>query len=341
MEKLYKRFEVLVIKLKLRMRTEKFLVARIKLTFFYSLTSMIILVGSSLILYHTLLSNLSESILESVDDPDTALTILNSTQGILQNRFITVDSIILFFVIIIGFFITQKTLKPIKDSMEKQKRFVADASHELRTPVTIIISGIEVALRNKNLDFLTARKTLENTLVEMNELSQLSRTLLDISKYHKSKKVDYVPIAIDEVIQSVAIKINILALEKGITINSALQFHEFVLGSTSELERVFYNILTNAITHTEKGGMIHIADSVSLNTYIITITDTGSGIEKDILRKIFDPFFRGDTSRSSHGAGLGLTITQKIIESHNGTINVKSEKNIGTNFTVTLPITSR
>ena len=254
MEKLYKRFEVLVIKLKLRMRTEKFLVARIKLTFFYSLTSMIILVGSSLILYHTLLSNLSESILESVDDPDTALTILNSTQGILQNRFITVDSIILFFVIIIGFFITQKTLKPIKDSMEKQKRFVADASHELRTPVTIIISGIEVALRNKNLDFLTARKTLENTLVEMNELSQLSRTLLDISKYHKSKKVDYVPIAIDEVIQSVAIKINILALEKGITINSALQFHEFVLGSTSELERVFYNILTNAITHTEKGG---------------------------------------------------------------------------------------
>jgi two-component system sensor histidine kinase CiaH len=337
MEKLSRQFAAWATRLK----ADEFFIARLKLTFFYSLTAVVILGGSSLILYKLLLSNLTDSIEEGIADPGVSHAILDRTQDILQNRFILVNTIIVFFVIIIGFLLTRKTLKPIKESMERQKRFVADASHELRTPVAIAISGIEVALRNKSLDFNSAKKTLENTLVEMREFSQLSNTLLDISKYDTNRKIEYADTPIDEVIRSIASKMSQFASDKGVMIETNVHSSVLIKGNKTELDRVFYNILNNAIVHTPQGGRIVISDSISSHTYAVTITDTGSGISKDILDKIFDPFFRGDISRSTEGAGLGLTITKKIVENHSGTITIKSQAGKGTTVIVTLPLSSQ
>ena len=207
MEKLYKQFVEWVTKWKANQKVDEFFIARIRLTFYYSLTAIVILGISSILLYNTILSNLTQSISDNIFlDRNIAEVIIDKAQDILLNRFLTINIIIIFFIIILGFLVTEKTLKPIKVNMQKQKRFIADASHELRTPIAVVISGLEVNLDNKKLDFISAKKTLENTLEEMREFSKLSNDLLDLSKYDTSKQGEYKVIYISELVKSIVEK---------------------------------------------------------------------------------------------------------------------------------------
>lgn len=339
MEKLYKQLEELVIKWKADRKNDEFFAARLRLTFYYSITAIVILGSASITLYNTILSNFSQSILEEgILDPRISQVLIDRAQNILLNRFLTIDSIIIFFIIILGFFLTYKTLEPIKSNMQKQKRFIADASHELRTPIAVIISGLEVNLNNKKLDLVGAKKSLESTLEEIRELSKLSNNLLDISKYDAPNKIEYRPFKIDELIKSIVEKNKNLAQNKNINIQTNIKSLAFVNGNNIELGRVFYNILDNAIKYTLVNGNITISDKIVSNNYQLTVADSGVGISKNILDKIFDPFFRGDKSRTTDGAGLGLTLSKKIIENHGGTISIKSREGGGTNAIISLPV---
>jgi two-component system sensor histidine kinase CiaH len=338
MEKLYKQFAELVIKWKVKVKNDEFLKARIKLTFFYSLTATIILAGASFLLYKVLLVNLYESLKVDLVNPIIAHRILDRAQDILQVRFIVIDILILAVIVFFGFLLTHKTLGPIKMNTQKQKRFIADASHELRTPVAVVISGLEVALRKKDLDINTAREVLEKSLVEMREFSNLSNHLLDISKYDNNKDALNQKIIVLELLKDILSKIEPLALSKKIKIEVKLENKVLVQGNSFELKRVFYNIIHNAITHTKAEGTITVFDDVVRNNYMIYIKDTGIGISKDMLEKVFDPFFQGDVSRSTTGAGLGLTLAKKIVENHKGTIKIESEIGKGTKVIVSLPI---
>ncbi len=340
MEKSFKQLEEWAIKWKASHKVDEFFVARLRLTFYYTLTAVVILGISSLALYNTILSNLSQSIRENELNPFIYRVIMDRAQDILLRRFLTIDIVLVFFIVILGFFITQKTLKPIKSNMEKQKRFIADASHELRTPTAVIISGLEVALRNKKLDFVSAKKTLENTLDEMHELSLLSNNLLDISKYDTPITFERESVDIHELINNIVEKNKNLAKIKDIDIELKLTKEAKIKGNRMELSRVFYNVLDNAIKYTKTFGKITISDKTSTNRYIVSIEDTGTGIPKDILDKIFDPFFRGDIARNTNGAGLGLTMAKKIIENHKGTISIKSLENKGTTVIISLPTSS-
>ncbi len=325
-------------------RIDEFFRARLKLTAYYSLTAIIILGGSSILLYNTILLNLSDSIKESVRDPLVAKIVEDRAQDILLSRFLTIDLVLIFVIVIFGFLLTYKVLEPIKVNLEKQKRFIADASHELRTPVAVVISGLEVNLNNKNLNLEGAKKTLESTLEEMREFSKLSNSLLDISTYDLPIKVTYEKISINELINSIVEKNRSLGEFKNIKIESKIENKATVLGNKIELGRVFSNILDNAIKYTENGGRILLQDKIVGEKYVLNIIDTGIGINKYVIDKIFDPFFREDSSRGTSGAGLGLTLAKKIIENHKGAISIKSEtkdiQNKGTNVTVTLPISS-
>ncbi len=340
MQKSYKQFVESVTKWKVNNKIDEFFVARLRLTFYYSITAIVILGGSSIMLYNTILSNLSTSIFENIPDPDIAQVIVDRAQDILLNRFLTIDALLIFFIIILGFLLTYKTLEPIKLNMQKQKRFIADASHELRTPIAVVISGLEVNLNNKKLDLVSAKKTLENTLDEMREFSKLSNSLLDISKYGTTVQMEYELISIGELVRSIVEKNKNLAQVKEIKIETNLESLANIFGNKIDLGRVFYNILDNAIKYTEPNGTISISDKIVSHKYVLTISDTGYGISKEIIEKIFDPFFRGDASRNTDGAGLGLTLSKKIIENHKGTISIKSHENKGTNVIISLPISS-
>ena len=341
MQKLYKQFVEWVTRWEVNNKIDEFFTARLGLTFYYLITAIIILGGSSIITYNVILANFTQSILERGFDPDISMAIITDAQAILLNRFLTIDSIIILFTVVVAFLLTNKTLKPIRISMEKQKRFIGDASHELRTPTAVIISGLEVALSNKKLDFPLAKKTLESTLDEMREFSKLSNYLLDISRYDARIKIGYESVDINELVKSILEKSKNLASIKGINIEiKMIESATIVKGSEVELRRLFYNILDNAIKYTPAGGTISASDKISLGKYVLTISDSGIGIAKDIIDKIFDPFFRGDAARSTEGAGLGLTLSKKIVENHKGTISIKSEVNKGTSVIISLPVSS-
>lgn len=321
-------------------KLDEFFIARLRLTFYYTVTAILILGVFSIVLYNTIISNLTQSIRENIFlDPRLGQALIDRAKDILFSRLITIDVLIIFVIIIFGFLLTYKILQPIKSNMQKQKRFIADASHELRTPIAVVISGLEVNLENKNLDLVGAKKTLENTLEEMREFSKLSNNLLDLSKYD-SMDIKHELVNVTELIKSIVEKNQSLAQVKNINIKANLQFSATVEGNEIELSRVFFNILDNAIKYTPQNGAINIADKITSQTYSVTISDTGVGIEKELLGKIFDPFFRADSSRSTEGAGLGLTLSKKIIENHKGTISIKSESGKGTNVIIRLPIAS-
>ncbi len=340
MEKLYKQLEGLVTKWKQPFSPDEFFIARFKLIVFYSLTTIVILGATSWALYRSILGNFAESIVETVPDPRVAHIIFDRTEDILKDRFITIDSLIIIIVVIISFFLTRETLKPIKENMEKQKRFIADASHDLRTPVAVVISGLEVALRNKHLNLDSARTSLQDTLLEMKDFSKLTNYLLDISKYDVKSKDFFEILVLKDLLTKVAKKIEPLVLKNDVKLNVHINTTVSIFGNSIELERVFFNILSNAIFHTPQGGEISIRDMEERKTCAVTIEDTGEGISKANINKVFDPFFRGDPSRNVEGAGLGLTLAKKIIENHKGNIKIKSELGKGTIVIVTLPVSS-
>ena len=341
-QKLYKQFAEWVTKWQINLRIDEFFQARLGLTFYYLVTAIIILGGSSIITYNAILSNITQSILERGFNPSVSQAILADTQSILINRFVTIDSLIILSTVIIGFFLTNETLKPIKSNMLKQKRFIADASHELRTPIAVVISGIEVALSNKKLDFPLAKKTLEETLKEMIEFSKLSNTLLEISTSTRLPHTRHAPIRIDELIKSISEKYKNVARSKMIGIETQIEPKgATVEGNEIEFTRVFYNILDNAVKYTPQNGTIKISGEVNINNYLITVSDTGGGISEENIDRIFEPFFRGDAARTTtNGSGLGLTLVKKIVEDHKGTISIKSRINKGTSVIVSIPLSS-
>jgi signal transduction histidine kinase len=142
---------------------------------------------------------------------------------------------------------------------------------------------------------------------------------------------------ISELVNTVVGKMQNLATLKNINLTFTQNLDTKILGNKMELERVLYNIINNAITHT-KVGQITLTEKLGNNKYVLEIVDTGTGIPKEILTKIFDPFFRGETSRTTSGAGLGLTLVKKIVENHNGKIKIESEISRGTKVIITLPL---
>lgn len=336
-----------------------FFSVRLRLTLYYALFTAVIIGGFSIILYQTLLTNFAETLKDTAPglNPHIFRAIIDRAHLILVNRLFIADIIILLFATVLGYLLTHRTLKPMRDSMQKQKRFIADASHELRTPIAVVISGLEVALRNKNLGIDDAKKTLTDTLDEMKEFSLLTNQLLDLSKTESSEAAAHAtrkPINIAELVRTTSEKMKKLADEK--EINFTMHIKEEtpepvrVLGNDVELSRVFYNIIHNAISYTPNKGSITVEGHISLGKYVVTITDTGIGIPSKILGKIFEPFFQGDASRNESkndqdqktgsGAGLGLPIAKKIVESHSGSIVIKSKEHGGTKAVISLPLSS-
>jgi two-component system sensor histidine kinase CiaH len=335
-----------------KLKGDGIFIVRLRLTLYYTLFTAIIIGGFSVILHQTLLDNFAETLKDTAIglNPVIFKAVVDRAQVMLANRLLIADIIILCSATILGFLLTQRTLKPLRDSMYRQKRFIADASHELRTPIAVVISGLEVALRNRNLTLEDSKASLSDALEEMKGFSALTNNLLDLSKRDLSNSNDvqdrsqYRQIDIAELVHMTASKMKKLADEKSINFQISIKrdIHVTVQGNETELARVFYNIIHNAISYTPVQGTIIVEGHISLGKYVVTVTDSGMGIPSNMLDKIFEPFFQGDASRTNEkgGAGLGLPIAKQITESHDGSIVIKSKEHYGTKAVVSLPLSS-
>lgn len=343
MEKLFRQLEGWVIKFSSKLEKDAFLKARIRLTLIYTAVAGFILGIFSFMLYRSLVAQLYDSIQDKIFDPHLRRMFLDRAQDIIQSRIIFDDTILLFCVLVFGFIITKWTLKPIKESMDKQKRFIADASHELRTPIAILKTQVEVAMRKKQISNVESQEILREVLSEVNVPASLANNLLNISKQTSEiSKREFRRISINKILSDSILKMSVIAEEKKIVlINNILKDEVYINGDPVMLTQLFFNILNNAISYTQAGGMVTISSTIKHNSILINIVDTGKGIAPEKIPFIFEPFYRSlDSDTNQDGAGLGLTIAKSIVDVHGGEISIKSEINKGVNVEIILPLTS-
>jgi len=238
------------------------------------------------------------------------------------------------------------TLNEMMGRLEKSfaalRRFTADASHELKTPLAVLRADVERAMseRTSVSDRMVA---LEESLQETTRMADLVDSLLTLARADEGRSdLHREPVQLEPIVRDVFETTSILGEPAGLAVAMSDLQPALVLGDTTRLRQLFLNLCTNAIKYTPRGGSVEISLARHGRTAAFTVRDSGIGISAADLPHVFERFFRADQARSRSaergGFGLGLAISQWIAEAHGGTISVRSRLGRGTTFTVTLPI---
>lgn len=224
------------------------------------------------------------------------------------------------------------------DNMRKE--FVANVSHELKTPLTSIKSYAETLLDGALEDEETARNFLQVIYSESNRMDRLVKDLLLLSKHDSGIKLNLTRISPINLINSVLARMRMSAKEKNQQLSLVvLEKAPDVNGDEDRLEQLLFNIIGNALKYTPENGVITVYVGKSDTNAYIKVVDTGIGIPEKDLERIFERFYRVDKARSRQmgGTGLGLSIASEIAKAHGGTIKAESQPNKGTTITIFLP----
>ncbi len=236
-------------------------------------------------------------------------------------------------------------IERLEKAFTRQRRFVADASHELRTPVAAIRSMTDVVLAQSGpVESEEYVSVLRDVNAEADRLGHLISDLLALARTDENQVLlERELVRLDLLAADVAATTEPLAAERGITIEVLAQQPVTVLGDEVRLIRVIMNLIDNAVTYTNAGGKVTLEVVVKYNNAYLIVRDTGIGIAKEHLDHIFERFYRVDPARSraAGGTGLGLAITEWIVRAHGGRITVESEVGQGTTFTIVLPIAAQ
>ncbi|WP_238654752.1 two-component system histidine kinase PnpS [Paenibacillus piscarius] len=227
-----------------------------------------------------------------------------------------------------------------------RSEFVANVSHELKTPVAAVKGFAETLLGGGVTDEKTARSFLQIIYDENERLNRLIGDILELSKIESKRvQLECSPVHLIEFFDSVLETLSKVAEKKKITLSSEVPEELFIEGDEDKLRQIFMNLLSNAINYTQDGGNVRVTVSNlqkpdGTESVRFTVSDTGMGIPRKDLPRIFERFYRVDKarSRSSGGTGLGLSIVKHLVELHRGTITVESDLGIGSSFILELPL---
>ena len=247
----------------------------------------------------------------------------------------------------------------LDQSFRQIKQFSSDASHELKTPLTILKGEVEVMLRKERTS-QEYQQTLKSNLEEINRMSQIVEDLLLLSRADTGEiRVNREDINLTEILAEVVAQMDLMARSKKLHLSASNHHQEIhIFGDALRIRELFINLIENGIKYTEEGGSIHITLQEEYPPPVrnqsdrlegerekfvrIIVSDTGIGIAKEDRERIFNRFFRVDKARSREqgGSGLGLSICKWIVEAHQGEIKVESELGKGSSFIVRLPLSS-
>ncbi|HBH60183.1 MAG TPA: histidine kinase [Nitrospiraceae bacterium] len=230
-------------------------------------------------------------------------------------------------------------LDRLQKAFDSEKRLIADASHELKTPLSVIKTRCDILLQKDRSveEYTRSLHIIKSTSDTMRRLidDMLSLARLDSGVLSSA---DFTTIPLNDCLKQSVKLAEVLAEKGGINIQTSLAEDVYVSGNLNTLTEAFLNIIENAIKYNRPGGSVNIAVSKKGGRVGIRIEDNGTGIEKNDKEKIFDRFYRGRASRNMEGTGLGLSIASAIIKAHSGEINVRSEVSKGSCFDIILPI---
>ncbi len=245
-------------------------------------------------------------------------------------------------IVLIGFgsiYLTQETLNPMKQGMNRIKKITCDVSHHLRTPLTRISIATEILLSKKDKIQPDEVKKLNIINTATDQLKKLVEEVLFLVRADIPSNVRE-RVSLNALFQDLMEQFEPLALAKGIDLRTQLSSRIFVKGDNVKLTRLFANLLENAVQYTESGGRVFFSMRLSQGKVIISVQDTGIGITSEDLPFIFQGFWRSELARSVYpeGFGLGLTTAYAIVQQHQGEITVDSHGKAGTSIKVKLPL---
>lgn len=230
-------------------------------------------------------------------------------------------------------------LNRLQQAFEAEKRLISDASHELKTPVSVIKTHCDVMLQKErsNEELVETLKTIKTVSENMGKLIKelLSLTRLDSGILSPA---NFKKISLNECVLQAIQLTKPLAERKNVSVKTLLVNDINIIGDKDRLTEAFLNMIENAVNYNKDNGTVEIETAIKNNKVNISIKDTGIGIKKEDLDRIFERFYRTDASRSVEGTGLGLSIAKAILEAHGGMIKAESEFGKGSCFTITLPL---
>jgi two-component system, OmpR family, sensor histidine kinase CiaH len=313
--------------------------AALKLALWHSLGIFVILTISSVLIITIYSSTGIRSSLQSMPEPEHSELSFYELQENLIEVVVVVDIVTLLVGMIFSYLDARRTLRPLEIMYQKQEQFMGDVAHELRTPLTVMKAGTEALLRQKR-DTETYVGYLTDAHEEINRMTNMVNNLLFLLKHKEVGKSAKTSVDLGEIVaRQVRTFLPYAELQK-VTLTLNKDPNILVSGVSESLYRLVQNLLKNAIDYNVIGGKVAVTLNQVASNVVLTVADTGVGIDSVDQSKIFDRFYRGDQSRtatSQTGSGLGLSIVKTIIEEHQGTIDILSKKGEGTTILVTFP----
>ncbi len=257
---------------------------------------------------------------------DNVLIVINTTNINIKLKRILYASVFIFIIseiliVLICLLLTDWITKPASEALKKQKEFIADASHELKTPLAVIMASSDSLKVNKD-----NIKYLDNIKFETDRMNKLISSLLELSKLENTKELEMKEENLSKIVEKIALTFEAIAYEESITIETDIESNINYKCNKEEIEKVISILIDNAIKHSNKNTNIDVYLYKIRNNICIKVINTGEGIKPGEEELIFERFYRSDKSRNreSNRYGLGLAIAKNIINLHNGTIKAYS-----------------
>ena len=235
--------------------------------------------------------------------------------------------------------VLNSTFARLETAFTQQQQFTADAAHELRTPVSVILTQTQTALSRERYA-AEYRETVEACERSAQRMRRLIESLLELARLDAGQEtMKRLQFNLAEMVNECADQLKPIASQRNVKILKELAPVEFT-GDTERLAQVITNLLVNAIQYNRPDGEVRVKLEAQPGLAVLTVSDTGPGISAEDRPHVFERFYRGDKSRtaSNGNAGLGLAISKAIVEAHGGTISISSQPGTGTTFTVILPL---
>ncbi len=339
-------------------KTSAFTRAVWKLTGFYSLGVLLILVVFNVLVYALFVNELhierdpqgvfaislktddgAEELEVPIDRPPEGLPHEEVAQQIrtrlIETLFIVCLTLLLA-VFIIAYVWSRKTLRPIEEAYQRERRFVADAAHELRTPLAVMKAGAEVALAREQTGE-AYKKIIADMLGEVERLTTMSNNLLFLARNEHGGETKKTRLDFSLLVTRTCELMKPYASAKEITISETIVPGVMLVGYESDLSRMLMNVLKNAVDYNKPEGSVTVTLSSAGGAVELSVADTGVGIAPADLPHVFDRFFKASAARSQNesGTGLGLSLVQEIVKEHGGSVSIDSAPGSGTTVRIT------
>ena len=242
--------------------------------------------------------------------------------------------------IALSYFLASVAIKPVKETWEGQKRFIADASHDMKTPLTVILANTEIIKTHAGTE--ESKKWLSSTKAEAERMKRLVDSMLELSSTEFSdERVVLSEINFSEITERTVLQMEAVAFDKSTYVESNIAKGVIIKGNEDRLSRLLHILIDNGIKYANKDSTLRVSLVKGKRFAKLTVTNEGSYINEDDIPRLFERFYRGDKARSGGGFGLGLAIAKNLTESMGGTISAENKKDVGATFTASFPLSDR